>query len=159
MRVSGALRICPHNLHSPQCLELALAESPYPLGWGFLSAVSAVGLGSREIDNRRLIAFKHLSAQGENLSLPPMSERFASGQNLSKFPCGPGSLIGFDKLHIETVPIAREVVGKCHAARWGGHFSPVAETDHDIGPLFVRPVGEESAIDSERFPIAEDETR
>ena len=35
MPVTGALRISPNNLHSPQCLELPLAEIPYTLGWGF----------------------------------------------------------------------------------------------------------------------------
>ena len=35
MQVPGALRICSNNLHSSQCLELALAERPYTLRWGF----------------------------------------------------------------------------------------------------------------------------
>jgi hypothetical protein len=34
MQIPGAWRICPNNLHRPQCVELALAESPYPLSWG-----------------------------------------------------------------------------------------------------------------------------
>ena len=29
MRVPGALRICPHNLHCPQAWSLALAEIPH----------------------------------------------------------------------------------------------------------------------------------
>jgi len=36
MLVTGVLRISLHDLHSPHRLELALAESPYPLGRGFL---------------------------------------------------------------------------------------------------------------------------
>ena len=52
--VPGALRICPNNLHSPQCLELALAESPYPLGRGLFMTKSLLAKCRIEPDSKKM---------------------------------------------------------------------------------------------------------